>query len=90
MCFQEIYEGLKNVGIEPTVLPNDPKRAHRGLSKLVDTSDEDFNKIKFAIFGAFYPNYFLRNFRDLDSHQIKKVSLFWLECLFFSIERLID
>jgi len=68
----EIYEGLKNVGIEPTVLPNDPKRAHRGLSKLVDTSDEDFNKIKFAIFGAFYPNYFLRNFRDLDSHQIKK------------------
>ena len=69
----EIYEGLRRAGIEPKLQPNDPARAARGLSKLPNTSDEDYNKIKFAIFGAFYPNYFVRTFKDLTPREVMKV-----------------
>ena len=69
---KEIYEGLKRSGIEPVRCPNDSQIAARTSGPRLRTSEDDFNKIKFAIFGAFYPNYFVRTYTGWETKEIIK------------------
>lgn len=69
MTIDEIKRSLKRFGIEPLNLPNRPDRQARHGKK---TTDDTYMYIKFAIFGAFYPNYFVRTHGGLDLRDVHR------------------
>ena len=57
---EEIKRSLQQFEIGELILPN---RADRNKRK---ASDNDYLMLKVAIFGSFYPNYFIRSHGNLD------------------------
>ena len=66
MTITEIRRSLEQYNIRQLVLPNRKDRQKR------KASDNDFLMLKVAIFGAFYPNYFIRSHGNLDMREVHK------------------
>ena len=66
MTIGEIKKSLLQHNIRPLNLPNRPDRKNR------KASDNDYLILKVAIFGAFYPNYFIRTHGSLDLKEVHK------------------
>ena len=63
---EEIKRSLQQFEIGELILPN---RTDRNKRK---ASDNDFLLLKVAIFGSFYPNYFIRSHGNLDMKLVHK------------------
>ena len=63
---EEIKRSLQQFEIGELILPN---RADRNKRK---ASDNDYLMLKVAIFGSFYPNYFIRSHGNLDMKLVHK------------------
>jgi len=77
----EIYDTLKTrCQIEPLTLPNRKDRQQNlkqgsfgGIGGHCFMNEDQYMRIMCAIFGAFYPNYFLRSHIERDPNKIAKV-----------------
>ena len=66
LIIAKIKQSLEQYNIKKLCLPNRRDRASR------KASDNDYLMLKVAIYGAFYPNYFLRSHGNMDMADVHR------------------
>ena len=70
-AIEDIKQALQRHHIDTIELPNRYDRRHLHADHIM-SSEKDILKLKIAIFGAFYPNYFVRTGLGLDEKEVYK------------------
>lgn len=69
-AIEEIKIALRRHHIDTVSLPNRFDRRKYNSDQMVTTSEENCLKLKMVIFGAFYPNYFVRSGLGLEEKEV--------------------